>query len=354
MSWILSLAAIFLTTAQSQAETPACDQRKVLSGPTLLSERLQTDSENCYAFVAAQLLSWELGQEVSAADISMIHNDVIDRRLGRKWKHSDLALARVPDPKDPSKTFGGGAPWQAVNLLIERGVCFEKDMPSGPYLVNMQDGQGVEIKLAAMLAQLEEVKSTWDASNPDCDRLNRQLTAVQEIMPSIDRGGLVRILSATNELEFTSRLQAQNCAGRRVPFPKGLLAVPFQGFGKTPEEINQSRVERLRKVLDQGRPVGLTADARFAGLPKERGVHAVTLTGRRPNPVTGVCEYRVLDSSPRDPCPGELYTCDLNGERWVPEPLLLTTFESLHHMSPSPTTPPVRTRSEKSRSTRKP
>lgn len=244
----------------------------------------------CYAFAAADLASYKLQKQISAADIALTHNKDFLNDVARLFGKNE-------------STFEGGFPQQALKKAMRKGLCLEKDLPS-------EDNANSEF--VDRLSNIDKMgRLNIDGKNSNCNSLHNQTKA---IFPNINVRELQEILKKSSTNNFIENMANKTCGDR--------IKADFEV-----ETISKLDSEKFAKVLDQQmdnkNPVSLTYDATVLFNRRDYAtsnfVHASVVVGRRHNQKTGQCEYLIRNSWGRgcgtyDP----QLACD-NGNIWIPK-----------------------------------
>lgn len=317
----------------------------ILDGPALPPVRSQTNSQWCYAFLSADLLSWELGRPVSAADVALLYNDIHYKRAQKGLPHSEVQ--------------DGGNLVPAMEYVLQKGACLESDMPSEGFLVRRSATEGEDLRLVSLLRELEEYKQKFDTTKLSCPQCANRLDpfkmdVFRSFFPNLDANQIGEILSRADAVLFLSELQNRNCV--RKPMPalqvRAVRACPGQEYSP---EGQAALVARINERLDARKPVGLSVTADLVGLPRDFGkgelstvtgqpsrhaaMHAIGVFGRQKNPRTGQCEYRLRDSDPGN-CKRAGDRCDKDGYWWATAAQLEGKVEELTYLEPKGTSVP--------------
>ncbi len=263
------------------------DLRPQMRARGLPAERRQGESGWCYAFVVADLASYQAGENLSPADIArayiQAHPEAFQAGgLGMGWSYP----------------LGGGFMNLAWEAAQTRGICREADFPSEDYnppeLPLPQPGQPkppepwVELSPEALFAHF---------AHPDLPQL---LTQIQSM-------SFRRVLR---------ELEGRTCEAR--PVAAELNWVVRRRFE------DPSLHAPLDAALDDHRPVGLAIDAAFLNRAPTQGMvatpsagHAVVVAGRRFNVDAGRCEYLVRNTQGNCRQYADGFEC-VDNHAWVP------------------------------------
>ena len=285
-----------------------------LQSPVLDISRKQTDSPWCYAYASADLLSWELQESVSAADIALLYNDFGNQRLQRDQLHSEIDK--------------GGNPARAMEYAMHKGLCLEQNMPSQDFM-RVNGTEAVDVKMITMIANIESVKRYWDQVS-DEKYVCKNTDLIREIFPQLNDLAIGEILMKTDLFHIVDSLWEKNCESKRKFLSKQFDAVEEVSLAQTREADGIRLLHRLDQLLTLKKPIGLVVRAPFVGLLEEKGTHAINVIGRRLNSASNECEYLVRDSN-ASACTVS-YHCDDTGEAWVSESLVQDNLESLFYL----------------------
>lgn len=280
----------------AQVRSRGSDERlKTTCKPMDLREKFgpvrdQDSGGSCYAFAAADLLSYYTKYEVSATDIAIQNNagiNYIEKAFYDLYKNS---LGMV------EKDFTGGKVSKAINHSLAKGLCLEKSFPS-------EDNTGAQIMdvLVSYERQyrnkrdnvLQCVKSNAASSSAELDKIYSQ---VKEILPNS---------------QYTVALADANCKPRLRP---RLKAVDHKMDGFNHDNLWKN----LNEQLDKNEPVGISYHTSIIRHESDglKGRHAGTVVARRMNPQTKSCEFLIRNLWGK----GCAYTerdCE-DGHIWVP------------------------------------
>jgi hypothetical protein len=276
----------------------------------------QSDAAWCYAYVTADLLSFELGKRVSAADIAFSYNDW-NKRYTSKKKHSEMLT--------------GGNPAAAAEVVLDKGMCLENDLHSDLYLI-----PGKQLTPQNILEGIERNKDLWDRERNGAGLCENFLSA-REMFTNVDAKTYAEIILRSKNLETVSNLRDATCKGKRVKMRERLEGVatfgyevqngPIQKKMPTVEEQQRRMLSRLDQVL-RSKPVAAIVSAPFVGMPVSKGGHVVTVVGRKFNKETLKCEYQIRDSNEICP-PG--FRCEKDA-RWTTEDNLLKNLTQINYL----------------------
>ncbi|UYL07481.1 hypothetical protein B9G69_010535 [Bdellovibrio sp. SKB1291214] len=266
----------------------------------------------CYAFAAADLMSYKLKKNISAADIALNYQDDWLDGMNRGILGTSTA------------DINGGFTDKAISKAAKNGFCLESELPSednsgGNFADNMRalDRMGRNQVMSQSLA---------------CDDLYSE---AKKMFPKINVGDVQDVVKKSVEDEFILNLRNKSCKNRIHEAPE---AVSYQrkGFYNGYNDLISRAVDdkKYADIIDEQltkkNPVSVAVDAYAfydrrtpASTPDTVGAHAVVLAGRRFNEKTGQCEYKIKNSWGKG-CStyDKKYECS-QGQFWMPKADLL-------------------------------
>lgn len=285
--------------------------------------RHQSDSDWCYAFAASDLLSETSAEPVSAFAIAMEYN----RRIGffggawrsvERWLTSSQRV--VPD--------GGWLDAALTQALAESELCLESQVPSGLF------------ERTSFKGYLREMSRLYGRLPADAAARTRFLEMARVLFPLLPTESASRSLDQSvrqreDLVTMIARMRAAACAGpkrivrRRVVSQHAVWGNPV---GLIDAALSAPRPHSAAILFDSG---FVYRGERVGPLASVIGDHYSVVVGRRWNPVTHRCEYRVRDSFGSDcrqyrsravqcacATPGNGEMCVGSGDYWIPETLL--------------------------------
>lgn len=245
----------------------------------------------CDANVAADLLSFKLGQEVSALDISLTHQKTIQTQ-------EIFEKTGVPEG-----TYDNSI--NLMNDILEQGVCLEEHLPSEDAKLADENWE-IETKLASDLSQLIELKNLVQSTHTIsqkviCDRA----LEVGHLFPTLAIDEIVEILKEGSEDRYFSRLRSKACLANKVK-PQNLEVKGFRynHLGLTQENFIPSEAEKykiLENIKDQlkaGNILGIEhtydmlIEKDFTSKAYGQNYHASSVVGMRQGK-SGECEFKL-------------------------------------------------------------
>lgn len=222
----------------------------------------------CYAFVAADLLSFHQGEEVSAFDAALSYN-------AQKYENDLRWSAGVPAARS---TDEGGYIGVAAREALEKGYCLEKDLPS--FINNGSDLKTAVTAIDFLAADRDLARNTTLV----CD-IHGQL---KSLFPNVSVDEFKDIIAKTGRQQVLQTLANRSCRRKKPrPFEQREIYYPNVNFDLRTE---------LQKSLAEKRPVGISVNLKGILNKQEDAHHAMLVTGQEINPATGECDFIVRNS----------------------------------------------------------
>jgi hypothetical protein len=238
----------------------------------------------CYAYTAADLLSFRLKKKISAVSLynsgQSIENDISDLQ----GKGGDIG--------DSIETY----------LKKKNGLCLEEDLPSSDF--KFCTYRNYSKFLNALYLSIKE--KTFSDNQCLKDNLNSAFPGVNFSMVN----------------DYTNRYGTHNLA--EYLFDLKCKKRSFTGYTVKPITQNSPYVNKdtllknIDSLLNKGEIVGLSYNYNVLDENDEKtGGHASLVVGRRLNQETGDCEYLVRNSWGKDCTQHEGDNCRYSGHFWV-------------------------------------
>lgn len=307
------------------------DLRDRFEEKNIPDRRHQDTTGWCYAFVAADLVSYELGENVSAADIARQYlNEVNPQHLQEEQLN----------PLVQGQPLGGGHTIVAINSSRENGFCPESQFPSQDYAQSAEGGLAIaanDIIQVQPIVDKSSVDPDYLAGNDIC--LERERLREIFVIPQLDR-----LLDLVRNRPFSRILnniaESEDCPQRlQLPADRQMNHVRRSNPQDWSDPKNQEFYETINDTLGSGRPLSLGIDPRMyrpnprnAYVHRPQYSHQVIAAGRRFNHMSGRCEYLIRNSE--STCLGynEEYECE-NNHVWVPRKMVQIGTSSIDYFS---------------------
>lgn len=284
----------FISQQKARAEKAYAKEKKTCTAINVSQElgpvRNQDSIGWCYAFAAADVLSYKLKKKISAADIAVNYNN-------------NLFTTPAKYVGYKAGSFEGGFPSGALEGALEKGLCLEKDLPSEDNI----HGEFQDLITVIDRVGRDEITSS---SAPNCERVYQYS---KHVFPNVNTKDLENILRTSTRANFIDRMADHTCKERIKSDLK--VSSPWNFTeGSLGDEIDEQLKNKNPVILSYD-ATGLTDRRDYS----EKGMHASVLVGRRFNEQTGQCEYLLRNSWGRS-CGfyDRSYQCK-EGNLWIPK-----------------------------------
>lgn len=296
---VLIVASIYSSSyAGTDAKTCSpVDLRGTKLGPV----RNQDSMGACYAFSSADLLTYKMGQKISAMSLmrsnaKMWYLDILDK-LSLKSRHGQL--------------MSGGNEKPLIDHALKNGLCLESDLPSEDNL-NVEYRNRIEA-LYKLKASVEKKQvSYYDA----CIQLLK-------LFPAIQPNDAIDILIRSDLNSLFDRLADKTCYWNIKP-PK-LKVISEKKIFLLDKLFPTDLFSTINRELSRNNPpiIGYVGSVLVDIKTTNKGIsHSSLIVGRKFNATTQSCEYIVRNSWGRS-CAyyDKRLKCE-EGHIWVPENIL--------------------------------
>lgn len=266
--------------------------------------RNQTDIGWCYAFTAADLVTFkvsspesEFDTRISAADIGFAYN----REFMKK---------EAMNGKDSADIDGGTVAGALKAALKVGGFCRETQAPSEDFSFG---------QLKETIREIEQFKVQVTQEEFGDERFCFAYRRTQELLPGLMAEDFARILNEAGErnMEYFEKLTDRNCRKDRQTY--GLNENSMKEI--TGDGLKDGGTAKLLDgLLDKGNIAGVSFPMSMISNDKDAGYHVVSVVGRRFNEKSGQCEYLLRNSwglGCSSNLKSELCAEDHSGHLWV-------------------------------------
>lgn len=300
-------APLVITPINQVPVTPGVCGDKIVESPTvnLQNVRDQDSIGWCYAYLAADLLSFKLGKKISAVSLfSSSTNEEIKNDLGDE--------------------NSGGNIKKSIEGFLKRknGLCLEEDLPSSDFKFCLDKNyQGF---LKRLLSVVEKGQFDIEMSRGQC--FSQQMRAA---FPGISQNNISRYIAQSGTEKLVEYIYDQMCS-----------QVSFQGIKIEPKIEPLARhggpdglLNIINRQIANNDIVGIAYDYSKINPNRPNTLHGSIIVGRGTNPKTGKCEYLVRNSwgktcempesadiTCHKNCTGN--SCRQSGHFWISETLL--------------------------------
>jgi hypothetical protein len=282
MSRIIYLLIVVLSTLsflQAEECSTIINQNEAVN---IENARNQDGVGWCYAYAAADLLSYRLNKKISAVSLYNSGQSIEKDIATKAGNGGDIAFA-ISD-----------------YLRKKNSLCLEEDLPSSDF------------KFCSYMNYSEFLNSLYQSinekyiSNDQC--LSENLKAV---FPIADYNVIQNYTSRFGSKNLVEYLYDLQC--KKQSF-KGYKVNPVNQY--LPRFTKDALLKNIDALLEKKEIVGFASQwDKLAETddPAKTGGHATVIVGRRKSPDTGECEYLVRNSWGKscDDMEGEGLTCDL-------------------------------------------
>lgn len=237
----------------------------------------------CYAYTAADLVSFKMGVEVSPIDIANATEASQDTYMA-SLKSAFLGAT------DKVRALDKGV--SSMSIPIEasskRGFCRDDDLPLREKTI--VEGRQV---LKEYFKLLEKIQNS-DQAERTC---GFSVNVIQSYFPNLSTTHIQQILKDNSSMPLADRLINASCKNRVIPKEKIQLKIAadkLSPWGKKLESVNQ--------LLESGRPAAIAYLARVylgendPNVLANKDGHASSIVGRKWDPSSGKCEYLIRNS----------------------------------------------------------
>ena len=271
----------------------------------------------CYAYTAADLVSYKLGRRVSPVDIALQYtkkrDEIMMKGAGNKY------LNQVEDERKRD-IFHGGWVRYALQYTNDIGFCADEKINSNDYVAKRGLYNGL-----VNLNQLSLHQYNLDSSSgASCGKFSD----IQKVFPGVTMRELQDTANRSNVTDIGANVANEACQPRLKPTTP-MRFKNLHNEGNPSEILRSSDFDEIDRVLNKKQPVSLSifmdklysfGKSNIASQPR----HAITLAGRQYNPKTGKCEY-ILKNSWGPECDRYFKVRCEKGYLFVPE----ETFKSI-------------------------
>ncbi|MCO4755681.1 MAG: hypothetical protein KC478_14460 [Bacteriovoracaceae bacterium] len=271
----------------------------------------------CYGFVAADLMSAEVGEALSSIHTSSIYNQSVEDSVITKLAYDIFQPSAFKD------IYEGGFIEEAIEEVAKnKVVCIESKLP-------FNANYGVTTK--NLILMMEKLKENSEASNQVFDQ-----KACYEAQAIIKLGkfdilpkDLHKVLVNQNLNHALSDLAKKHCSGDLVKVPKFSVKTKSRPsyprrLRRDPEKAAKKHSRSIGKYfkainsqLEKGKPIGI--DYNVKHITRQDGMHSSVVTARRWN--NGRCEFKVRNSWGKTCAtykPDEVSSCNYwEGSYWI-------------------------------------
>lgn len=260
----------------------------------------------CYAFVAADLLSVEMGVPLSSTHVSSIYNAAVYKEALKNeedrfsfFKGFERTRDKASNPKFKSIVEGGYIYWGVKDSVTKGSLCSEKELPF--------DENGPGSTEADLINNLENIKKFEWPSLPSKLGCERAKSIVEILGLNASVGEVWKLILNNNVNISLEKLTSMSCRDpvkldssievKNLKIPKAdSKKYARSRFGQKRLKRDKKKVikafEKIESLLSSGRPVGISYNV--SHIIAFDIWHGSSITGRRWN--NGRCEFKVRNS----------------------------------------------------------
>lgn len=261
----------------------------------------------CFGFTSADLLSYKLKTEISAADVALSH-----------FRGDQNGVTRWMDGK-ATADYRGGFSNVAIYHAMKRGLCREADFNSEDNGANQLHGA---------IDRIQAIKNSW--TNVLTGACQNDLKTAKTIFPNVTLAEVSSAISTSTQSAFVGTLADNACEPRlRLPEQRAIVTV-------TQKNDRLAIFNSIDQQLSNKNPVEISMNGgKLADIDSHETLadHVVLAVGRRFNEKTG-CEYLIRNSwgancNAHDP----KYECKKpQGHVWVPKSIISESIHAETHL----------------------
>jgi hypothetical protein len=256
----------------------------------------------CYAYAAADLMSFKLGKPVSAVHLSHIYNNdlsIID------MMSRDLFMGRN------NNLYEGGFAKAAIEAGAERSMCTEKGLSSR---INYSDLRGMGA-IGSLVERLQQNNNQRERDNNayysddtiKCSDVNEETKRVLSRLSCNEITGFINANYYKGKEAVIEKLIAANCQGEANSLNTGKLrARSLSSDWYSDRESMNRLIEGLNRQLDQKNIVSFSYNTRKLSTFDVGGWHESVIIGRKWDSVRNECMYVVRNSWGPGGCGGSI------------------------------------------------
>jgi C1A family cysteine protease len=284
-------------------EKISCATKIDLRNETLGQVRDQDTIGWCYAFAAADLLTYKLKTKISAADLAINYNHI--------WYNS--ILNKLGNGEQDSL---GGWSDDAINATIKKGgACLEKNLRS-------EDNGFASLKKT--LVEIDSIKN-----NAKTTPVISCAVAPRAMFPTLATNDYLNIIENSSKMEFMSLLSDKSCSPRI-----SLKNIKIKKISAYLEKGRDELCNEIDKQLDSKNIVSISynSESLYDIETKKNSNHASVIVGKKFNSTSGECEYLIRNSWGRG-C--NAYDGRLNceeGNIWMPKSVLVKGLQDVTYL----------------------
>ncbi len=225
----------------------------------------------CYAFAAADLLSYKMGQKISAVDVAMTYNDTSLFKGFRKnyfgSTEDNLELGYIHS---------------SIEAAAKKGLCLNEKL-SGDDIKNISLKQAIQTIEQVKSAKIKDLKGVSEI----CE------SALNQVFPLTNFQDVLEVVKVSSKSDFLINLADRACAPR-INSPAN-LKIQSETFLYHTFSAKQKKFKDIDIQLSKNNPVAIGVSSELFISGSYIG-HAMSIVGRTWNEKTNECQYIVRNS----------------------------------------------------------
>lgn len=241
----------------SSSPNNSCTAVDLRESKCLPPVKVQSDTNFCFAFAAAEAVSFRLCKEVSPVALGIFSSKIGEPTKREIWRNS------------------GGWPAEAIEAGNKSGFCLESEVPS--QLVFNDEKYALQNELVKLQRKIAEM------GDKPCDDDINQIT---HILPLAHIADILNYVASQQTKMDIMNLVVSSC---KNPLTQKVTVKSCEGDA-------QNKLRFVNENIGHGPvPLGIKSTTDFSTVGKMYNNHAVTVVGRKLE--DGVCKYLIRDSA---------------------------------------------------------
>ena len=253
----------------------------------------QNGTDWCFAYPASDIVSFQLGQRVSPADIAVqYHRDWANRQL--KYGLTTTEKLRQAREEEAINEMGGFVHY-SIEATAPGGFCADEKINLNDLVAAKAAGDPFRF-----LDELNMNKFNYaSAETVECYKFHM----IQKLTPWNSFEEIEKIAKQNTLADVSGVMADQACGERIKPVPRIVVKTLEQAFDpvkKTSAVLSEPQTNQMNRTISSGKPVAIAVYLEklkfFNSGDEKHQRHAMTIAGRKFNPATGKCEYILRNS----------------------------------------------------------
>lgn len=242
---------------------------------------------NCYAYAAADLLSFYYKKRISAQHLT-VHFNLSDSK----------DLESLQQGKAYSELHGGYTK-EAIEFGLKSGLCSEEDFPSEIHSSSSKPFEYYQY-LKKAETQVGEIQNRWKNNPQSAHQLDScEADLLKKFFPQASFEDLIDAVEKATSGRVLEVLNFKACQGKLIGFDPSqpIPQIRDQDWGsfRTLQDVDQA-VQTIDAQLKAHRPVSLVYDFGDVDGTQDVQIHSSVIIGRQFDPKTKTCQYLIRNS----------------------------------------------------------